>query len=77
MVEGHSTVEIDAELLESIRERVNSPEAVDEWIAEAVEADLGRETDPRPDLSRTEYHRWFTERAIRARLRGESDPDSD
>jgi len=76
MVEGHSTVDIDAELLESIRERVNSPEAVDEWIVEAVEADLGRETDPRPDLSRTEYHRWFIEQAIRARLRGESGPDS-
>lgn len=75
-VEGHSTVEIDAELLESIRERVDSPEAADRWVAEAVEAHLGRETDPRPDLSRAEYHRWFTEQAIRARLRGESGPDS-
>jgi hypothetical protein len=75
-VESHSMVEIDPELAESVRERVGSWEGVEQWVSEAVESHLGRETDPRPDLSRSEYHRWFTEQAIRVRLRGEPGPDS-
>lgn len=70
-VESNSTVELDGELVESVREHVGSYEAAEEWIAEAVEAHLGRETDPRPDLSRDEYHRWFTTQAIREKLQGE------
>lgn len=74
--ETYCTVDIDAELYESVRERAGGPAAVDQWIAEAVEAHLGRETDPRPDLSEAEYYRWFTEKAIRVRLRGDSRPES-
>jgi hypothetical protein len=74
-VDGGWNVEIDAELVESIRERAGSPEEVDQWVTEAVESHLGRETDPRPDLSRSEYREWFVHRAIRVRLRGEHRPE--
>jgi len=74
--ETYRTVQIEAELIESVDERVESPEAADEWIAEAVEQYLSEGADPKPSLSRGEYRRWVMNEAIRKRLGTTQRPDT-